>query len=267
MELWCEWIVNGAACAEVVVVRAYGEFERANIVHVDDLEVRPSDLAPVWALQQMMLHSDPPTMVSFAEWARSLPLEHNVVRQSQMDLLNRAGLHTAHFVDVAPQRRTKLLHADVLRHACLVELHPANVFWLPKARWQYWGADTRVKAHFAELMKRHVPRAWKDLMERAAVDDLPSADPDFEYFYSEQDWFRRTHNFRLLRSETTIRTPQVRQIVFLLNRSTLTQFSDAQVREILEQGKADGEFRTKQDVMLVFNYYRKRLKGDGVLSG
>jgi hypothetical protein len=57
----------------------------------------------------------------------------------------------------------------------------------------------------------------------------------------------------------------VRQIVSLLGRSGLTQITETQLRHVLERGKVSGQFVTKQDVMLVFNFYRKRLKDDGVL--
>jgi hypothetical protein len=104
IEAWCRWIVEGAASADTVVVRAHGALARAETTRVDGIEVRPCDLSPVWAVQQTILHADPPTNISFAKWAGSLPVEHNIVRRCRMDLLNRAGFHTAHMFDVAAHR-------------------------------------------------------------------------------------------------------------------------------------------------------------------
>lgn len=232
-------------------------------------EVRPSDLSPVWAVQQTILHSDPPTNISFAEWARLLPVEHNVVRQYRMDLLNRAGFHTAHTFDVAAHRTRHFCSlGNRMREACLIELHSLNVVWLPKPGWRYWGAHAQVKAHFANLMRSYVPDAWQDFIDRVAgeADQFKQPDPSFEYFYTEADWTKTDRQFSILRSSTTIRTPQVKQIVSLLARSGLTQVTEPQLRDLLEQGKASGQFNTTQDVMLVVHFYRKRLGDDGVIG-
>ena len=262
--------MEGAGSADIAVVRAHGALARAKTTHVDGLEVRPCDLSPVWAVQQTILHSDPPTDISFTEWARSLPLEHNVVRQRRMDLLNRAGFHTAHMFDVAAHRTCgSRSSADRMRDACLIELHPLNVFWIPKPRWQHWGAHATVKAHFADLMKSYVPDAWQDFIDSigARAERFEQPDPSFEYFYREEDWSTKADKqFSIPRTSTTIRTPQVRQIVSLLGQSGLTQFTETQLRDVLEQGKASGRLITKQDVMLVFNFYRRRLRDDGVLG-
>lgn len=252
------------------MVRAHGTLKRGKITRVDGIEVRPSDLSPVWAVQQAILHGDPPEGVSFAEWARSLPLEHNVTRQARMDLLNRAGFHTAHMFDVAAYRaRACVGSATRMRDACLLELHPLNVFWIPKPRWQYWGAHQAVKAHFADLMRSYVADAWVDFIGKIGegVADFPQPDPTFEYSYGEGDWSARAdREFTVRRASTTIRTRQVAQIVSLIGRSGLNKFTESQLRAVLEQGKADGEFNTIQDVMLVFNFYRKQLRDDGVLD-
>lgn len=270
IEAWSRWVVEGAASANVMVVRAHGALTRADTTSVEGLEVRPSDLSPVWAVQQTILHSDPPTDISFAEWARSLPVEHNAVRQRRMDLLNRAGFHTAHLFDVGAHRTRDFRSlGNRMREACLIELHPLNVVWVPKPRWQYWGAQTQVKAHFANLMRSYVPDSWQDFIDRVGgeADQFKQPDPTFEYFYTEADWStRKNRQFSILRSTTTIPTRQVRQIVSLVARSGLTQVTETQLRDLLEQGKARGEFNTTQDVMLVFNFYRKCLTDDGVLS-
>jgi len=224
----------------------------------------------VWALQQTILHSDPPADINFAEWGRSLPVEHNVVRQCRMDLLNRAGFHTAHMFDVGAHRsRGSLSSAGRMRDACLIELHPLNVFWIPKPRWHYWGAHATVKAYFAEFMKSYVPDAWQDFIDRigAKAEQFPQPDPSFEYCYKVEEWSTRANRqVSILRTSTTIRTPQVRQIVSLLGRSGLTHCTETQLRAVLEHAKASGQFVTTQDVMLVFNFYRKRLRDDGVLG-
>jgi hypothetical protein len=225
----------------------------------------------VWAVQQEILHSDPPSDISFAEWARSLPVEHNEVRQRRMDLLNRAGFHTAHMFDVAAHRTSgSPSSARRMRDACLIELHPLNVFWIPKPRWRHWGAHPMVKAHFVGLMKTYVPDAWQNFVDRmgAGAEHFVQPDHTFEYLYEEEDWHstRAERQFSILRASTTIPTPQVRQIVSLLDRSGLTEVTETQLRSVLEQGKASGQFVTTQDVMVVFNFYLKRLRNDGVLG-
>jgi hypothetical protein len=118
-------------------------------------------------------------------------------------------------------------------------------------------------------MKSYVPDAWQDFIDRIGVSgaQFEQPDPSFEYSYREEDWSTRAeHQFHILRANTTIRTPQVRQIVALLGRFGLIRISETKLRNLLEQGKASGQFITTQDVMLVFNFYRKRLKDDGVLG-
>jgi hypothetical protein len=157
-----------------------------------------------------------------------------------------------------------------MRDACLIELHPLNVFWIPKPRWQHWGANPTVKAHFADLMRSYVPDAWQSFVNRmgAGAEQFVQPDPTFEYFYDEGDWSSRAERqFSILRASTTIPTPQIRQIVSLLNRSGLTEVTETQLRGLLERGKASGQFVTTQDVMVVFNFYLKRLRNDGVLDG
>jgi hypothetical protein len=187
-----------------------------------------------------------------------------------MDLLNRAGFHMAHIFDVAAHRTRGLRSsADRIRDACLIELHPLNVFWIPKPRWQCWGAHATVKAHFADLMKTYVPDAWQDFIDRigTSAEQFEQPDPSFEYSYNEDDWSTRTdRQFSILRASTTIRTPQVSQIVALLGRSGLPHVTETQLRDVLERGKSAGEFVTTQDVMLVFNFYRKLLVDDGVIG-
>lgn len=186
-----------------------------------------------------------------------------------MDLLNRAGFHTAHLFHVAAHRKTSgLPNSTNLRDACLLEVHPLNVFWIPIARWQYWGAHLAVKAHFADLMKTYVPHAWLDFIGTIGVgtEQFCPLDPKFEYSYTEEDWNTKNRRFTVLRASTNIQTPQVRKIVSLIGQSGLKLFTEADLRRLLQQGKSNGEFDTKQDVMRVFNYYRKKLRDDGVLD-
>jgi hypothetical protein len=118
-------------------------------------------------------------------------------------------------------------------------------------------------------MRSYVADAWVDFIGKIGegVADFPQPDPTFEYSYGEGDWSARAdREFTVRRASTTIRTRQVAQIVSLIGRSGLNKFTESQLRAVLEQGKADGEFNTIQDVMLVFNFYRKQLRDDGVLD-
>jgi hypothetical protein len=187
LESWCRWITAGIATSRVVVVRAHGPLKRGTTTVIDGLKVRASDLSPVWAVQQQILHGDPPTEISFAEWALSLPLEHNTVRQRRLDLLNHACFHMAHMFDVGANRLPSPNSALGMREACLLELHPSNVFWLPKPQWQHWGASPQVKPHYAALMKHYVPGAWSTFvgMINADTSQLPPLDRKFDYSYHE----------------------------------------------------------------------------------
>jgi hypothetical protein len=199
-----------------------------------------------------------------------LPLEHNDVRQRKLDLLNTAGFHAAHLFDVAAHRNTSPLSAepDVLRSACLLELHPLNVMWVPKPRWAYWGASVQVKSHFARLFEARVPALWGDFVRSIGSSTTPLAkpDPNFRYFYTEDEWRTSTRLYEVLRLSTALRAPQARVIVALLARSGAKRLSETEIRHLLENGRASGEFSTTQDVMRVFHYYRKPLKIDGMLQ-
>jgi hypothetical protein len=267
---WSTWIIECVKATDVVVVRRHGRLLRGVPYGIQGLRVLPSDLSPVWALQQAILHSDPPTDMPFDEWVSSLPLEHNTVRRRKLDLLNVAGFHAAHLIDVAAHRNASSLvaEADLLRSACLVELHPLNVMWVPKPRWAYWGASVQVKAHYARLSKERVPALWGDFVRSigAAATLLPEPDPSFRYFYTEDEWRTNTRIYEVLRPTTALRAPQARAIVALLARSGSKRLTEAGIRHLLENGKVSGEFSTTQDVMKVFHYYRKPLKIDGMLK-
>jgi hypothetical protein len=267
---WSTWIVEGVKSSDVVIVRRHGDLSRGVQRNVQGLRILPSDLSPVWAVQQAILHSDPPTGITFSEWLHSLPLAHNDVRKRKLDLLNVAGFHTAHLVDVAAYRNSSPIadHPDALRRASIVELHPLNVLWVPKPRWAYWGDSVQLKAHFAHVLKQRTPALWDNFQRLVgnAATLLPEPDHDFQYFYSEDEW--RTVNlvYRVVRPSTTLRTPQLRQIVALLAKSASNQLTEIEVRQLLENGRISGEFTTTQDVMRVFLFYRKKLKVDGVLD-
>ncbi|MGD1097003.1 MAG: hypothetical protein ABSB35_34065 [Bryobacteraceae bacterium] len=267
---WSKWIVEGVESTDVVIVRRHGGLSRGILCDIQGLRVLPSDLSPVWAVQQAILHSDPPTDTAFGKWVLSLPLEHNAVRKRKLDLLNVAGFHTAHLIDVAAHRNAMLTakRPDVLRSVSVVELHPMNVLWVPKPRWSYWGASVQLKAHFAGVLKRRVPDLWDNFIRSVggAAALLPKPDPDFQYFYTDDDWGTNNAVYHVLRSSTVLQTPQIRQIVALLAKCGSEHLTEAEVRRLLENGKVSGEFPTTQDAMKVFLYYRRRMKLDGVLT-
>lgn len=272
-QAWIEWIEKGLFSSQIVVVRRFGTLRRTEPRNFGGIEVLASDLSPVWALHQAMLHSDPPEDKDFKSWINELPLAHNDVRARRLDMLNRAGLHAAHLVDVAAYRGLNWNTDDLgsLRRQCLIELHPLNVFWIPKARWQYWGADSQIKAHFAAYLKHHVgDRTWNFFAKRDGIErvleQLPIPDPDLRYCYSDADWSRRCRAYTILHLDTNISTHQVRQIVALLANHPKRNITEQEVRTLLENGKQRGEFITTQDVLKVFDYYRNQLRDDGVLA-
>jgi hypothetical protein len=87
------------------------------------------------------------------------------------------------------------------------------------------------------------------------------ADSEFQYNYTEEEG----DTFVLLRTETNVRTPQVRDIVSVLASTGRDRFTRAELRPLLERATAQGQFHTRQDVMRIFDYYRARLVEDGVL--
>jgi hypothetical protein len=267
---WSEWIVEGVRTSKVVVARHYGSLSRGVPTVIAGLQVLPSDLSPVWAIQQAILHGDPPPTQSFDEWAASLPLEHNQARKRHLDLVNLAGFHTAHLVDVASYRTsiTARDDAQALRQTCLVEIHPMNVFWIPKPRWFFWGGSDTVKAHFACLFRNHTPTAWKAFVASVGrgAGLLPAPDPNLEYSYKEDEWHSRTRTYEVLRTTTSRSTPQIRQLAALLGACQGKQLAESAVRRILEAGKTSGILKTRQDVMRIFFYYLKQLRDDGVLK-
>lgn len=270
LALWSRWIIEGIRSSDVVTVRRFGSLARGVPHDIRGLRVLPADLSPVWAVQQEILHGDPPSRVAFRDWVLALPLEHNDVRRRELDLLNVAGFHAAHIVDVAGHRNVSRTtnEADAFRAASAVELHPLNLMWVPKPHWRYWGGLPEVKAQYAELAKRHAPHLWDTFVRSIgqATGSLPRPDPSFQYSYTEDDWRLHDPVYRVLRTETTRPTPQIRQIVALLVRHGMEYQTATEVCHVLEDGRAAGQFGTAQDVMKVFSYYRKRLKDDGVLA-
>src|SRR5262249_23625667 len=157
-----------------------------------------------------------------------------------------------HLFDVASYRRRNCVRNDLggFRNQCLIELHPLNVFWIPKASWQKWGAHLQVKAHFADMLKAHVgSKLWTGFI-RFVGDDLvhlPEPDSNFQYAYTEEEWRARAPVYNIRRTTTNLITPQVRQIVASLARTGLSSLSETNVRHILEEEKASGTFHTRQD--------------------
>ena len=150
-----------------------GQERRKKVDTRDGTRLLPSDNAPAWWWHKQLFDGVAVSRESFADSVKATPVHMFDVRG---DTLNTAGWHAAHILDAKDGNvdwRSWTRAEAALRFARNV--HPLNLFYVPKADWQRVGGDAELIGYIASVYAARWPEIWAEF---TAVAGEPALRPD-----------------------------------------------------------------------------------------
>lgn len=157
------------------ITRKVSGQERGEVVTTSDgTALLPSDNAPAWFFHSVMFNNAMPSEPAFADFVRETPTHFFDVAKYQT--VNTAGWHVAHILDAKDgntQWRT-WSRGDAMKRF-IRNVHPLNIFYVPKTDWQRVGGDPDLIGFVAWFYSNLFPDIWEEF---SAVAGTPSLRPD-----------------------------------------------------------------------------------------
>ncbi len=140
----------------------------------DGTRLRPSDNSPAWYWHVKMFHGASVSGDHFAEFVETTPT--HLFQVSRYDTVNTAGWHAAHILDAKNgdtdwQAWTRV---EATRRF-LRNIHPLNLFCVPKAEWHRLGRDPELVGYVASVYAKRWPEIWAEF---TAVAGVPAMHPN-----------------------------------------------------------------------------------------
>ena len=134
----------------------------------DDSRVRWTDNAPAWWWHALLYSGVPVTAEGIKELVETTPTEWKQV--AGKGTLNDFGWHAAHLLNVKDGSTDwqSWTRATVVWRS-VRNIHPCNVFYLPKTRWQEIGANRELIANVAAYYRQRYETVWAEFLELAAA--------------------------------------------------------------------------------------------------
>ncbi len=166
----------------LMIVRHVRGTERGVDVSTNDgSRLRPSDNAPAWFFHALLFNGVRVEPSAFAELIGELPA-HMFQMPSGFPNINRPdlrrppgeqGWHVAHILDAKDGNVDwRNWTPQNCRQRFVRNIHPLNLFYVPKPGWRKNGGDPDVIAYAASIHAKRNPNEWEDFLELAGGQDL-----------------------------------------------------------------------------------------------
>jgi hypothetical protein len=166
----------------------------------DGTRFRATDNAPVWWTHYQLFHDRRFGAGDFEAAIDTIPAHMFDIARAIPESANTYGWHFAHVYDVKDRRVDwfRWTRADVVRRF-MRNIHPCNVFLLPKTEWQRWGGDSRVLAFIRCQYAQRYSGVWSEFVQMAG--------------HFDKQRIERPGSFIYLIGERGVVAPQDRRVV------------------------------------------------------
>ena len=157
------------------ITRAVKGQERGKDVTTSNgIRLRPSDNSPAWWWHRQMFHGVSVSSENFAEFVKTTPT--HLFQVSKYPTVNTAGWHAAHILDAkdGDVDWRSSTRADAARRF-VRNVHPLNLFYVPKAEWQRVGGDQELMGYVVSVYATRWPETWEEFTKVAGA---PARRPD-----------------------------------------------------------------------------------------
>jgi hypothetical protein len=137
----------------------------------DGCRVRFSDNAPAWQVHHTLFHGEEAAFARMAEYVASLPTHFFEVTKRLRRSVNSAGWYVAHILPVGDRRAFDAWRRADLMRRFVRNIHPCNVFYVPKRQGRERGEDPQVIRYFAERLQKLYAATWIDFLRVAGEDE------------------------------------------------------------------------------------------------
>lgn len=155
------------------VIRAPGsarEMRGSVVATADACRVRFSDNAPAWQVHHTLFHERLRDIVQFEQFIEALPTHFFEVTKRVPDSVNSAGWYVAHVLPVGDRREFAEWRRTDVRRRFVRNIHPCNLFFVPKEHGRALGENPAVIAHFAARLRALYSSAWDGFHRLAGAD-------------------------------------------------------------------------------------------------
>ena len=162
------------ARALFITRRVRGQTRGKSVCTLDGTRLLPSDNSPAWWWHMRMFHEVDVSSENFAEFVKTTPT--HIFEVSKYDTVYTAGWHAAHILDAkdGDVDWRSWTRANAARRF-VRNVHPLNLFYVPKADWQRVGRDPELTGYVASVYATRWPDIWAEF---TAVAGVPALRPD-----------------------------------------------------------------------------------------
>ena len=147
---------------------------------------RPSDNSPAWWFHYLLYNRLRVRPDDFRALLDTAPTHMFEVARSIPTSVSAAGWHVAHIFGAKDgNTASDSWSRDELRRRFLRNLHPCNIFYIPKTNWQRNGAEPQVITYFADRFAERFGRVWTDFVAVAGLRFEGRANGSLEFSCAE----------------------------------------------------------------------------------
>lgn len=154
------------------IVRSVSGQKRGEAVTtLDGTKLLPSDNAPAWFWHSVMFNGLRFDRARFREFVQESPT--HLFEVSRFQTVNTAGWHVAHILDAKDGNTSwETWNRQEAVRRFVRNIHPLNLFYVPKADWQRVGGDPELIGYVAWVYSELWPDMWAELTEVAGTQTL-----------------------------------------------------------------------------------------------
>ena len=154
------------------IVRKVSGQDRGEVVTTGDgTDLLPSDNAPAWFWHAVMFNGIDVSKPDFPTFVRETPT--HLFQVSRFQTVNTAGWHVAHILNAKDGNTDwhSWTRQDAIRRF-IRNVHPLNLFYVPKVDWQRVGGDSDLIGFVAWTYSERWPDMWAEFTEVAGLPHL-----------------------------------------------------------------------------------------------
>jgi hypothetical protein len=143
--------------------------------------LRATDNSPGWYMHHELFNNNVERFTYFAAFIDTIPCHMFNIRLQQT--VNSAGWHVAHLFEVK-DRNISFNEWDrkELKRRMIRNLHPCNIFYIPKTDWQIHGGAKEILAYVYQKYSELYSVVWDEFLEAAEATPIELSTEANQYF-------------------------------------------------------------------------------------
>jgi hypothetical protein len=229
---------------------------------------KATDNAPSWWMYQVVATGLRIPRTCFADVLLEMPMHmFDVGKRLNLSVnINAKGWHVAHLND-AKDGDTGYENWDRqnLVRRFIRNLHPCNLFYMPKLKPQTYGGGLDEKSFYYEVLSTRYASVWQEFTALAAGSRPPQGSSTARIIYDQRlggPWYslidRSDDPF-----DATSLPPQAQKCLQLMALGGKSRYSKSELIEEFEKHR--NVFRTVQEPWKIFSFYKERLDKLGLI--